>query len=250
MSGPEREGAPVHHRRIRSFVRRAGRLTPSQARALEELWPRVGIDPPTAPLELEATFGRLAPRTLEIGFGNGDNLAELAARHPQRDYFGVEVHDPGVGHLLLRIEREGLANVRIARHDAVEVVTGWLPPDSIDETLIFFPDPWHKKRHHKRRLVQQEFLAALARVMPPGARLHLATDWAPYAEQMLEVCEASPDFENAAPGGGYAERPATRPVTRFERRGLKLGHEVFDLLYRRKAAKLGSDPLFEAEKGV
>ncbi len=233
MAGPERDEPPVHLRRIRSFVRRAGRLTPSQARALEELWPRFGIDPPAAPLDLEAIFGRLAPRTLEIGFGNGDNLAELAARHPERDYLGVEVHDPGVGHLLLRIEREGLANIRVARQDAVEVVTGWLPPDSIDETLIFFPDPWHKKRHHKRRLVQPGFLAQLARVMPPGARLHLATDWAPYAEQMLEVCESSPLFENAAPGGGYAARPETRPVTRFERRGLRLGHEVFDLLYRR-----------------
>lgn len=234
MAGPERDEPPVHLRRIRSFVRRAGRLTPSQARALEELWPRFGIDPPAGPLDLEATFGRLAPRTLEIGFGNGDNLAELAARHPERDYLGVEVHDPGVGHLLLRIEREGLANIRIVRHDAVEVVTGWLPPDSIDEALIFFPDPWHKKRHHKRRLVQSEFLAQLARVMPPGARLHLATDWAPYAEQMLEVCEASPHFENAAPGRGYADRSETRPVTRFERRGLKLGHQVFDLLYRRQ----------------
>lgn len=214
-------------------MKRAGRLTPSQARALEELWPRFGIDPPAAPLELEAVFGRAAPRTLEIGFGNGDNLAELAARHPERDYLGVEVHDPGVGHLLLRIEREGLQNIRLARHDAVEVVNRWLPPASLDEVLVFFPDPWHKKRHHKRRLVQPGFLAQLARVMAPGARLHLATDWAPYAEQMLEVCEASPDFANTLPGGSYAPRPETRPLTKFERRGLKLGHEVFDLLYRR-----------------
>jgi len=178
-------------------------------------------------------FGRHAPRTLEIGFGNGDNLAELAARHPERDYFGVEVHEPGVGHLLLRIEREGLENIRIARHDAVEVVNQWLPPGVLDEALIFFPDPWHKKRHHKRRLVKPAFLAQLARVMAPGARLHLATDWAPYAEQMLELCEASPDFENTLAGGGYAPRPETRPVTKFERRGLRLGHQVFDLLYRR-----------------
>jgi tRNA (guanine-N7-)-methyltransferase len=227
------EGAPVHHRTIRSFVRRAGRLTPSQSRALAELWPRFGIEPPAGPLDLDAVFGRSAPRTLEIGFGNGDNLAELAARHPERDYLGVEVHDPGVGHLLLRIEREGLSNIRIARHDAVEVITHWLPPGSIDETLIFFPDPWHKKRHHKRRLVHAAFLEHLARVMSPGGRLHLATDWAPYAEQMLEVCEASPCFANAVAGGGYATRPETRPVTKFERRGLRLGHEVFDLLYSR-----------------
>jgi tRNA (guanine-N7-)-methyltransferase len=231
--GPERHSTPVHHRTIRSFVRRAGRLTPSQSRALGELWPRFGIAPPAKPLDLDALFGRSAPRTLEIGFGNGDNLAALAARHPERDYLGVEVHDPGVGRLLLRIEREELANVRIARHDAVEVVSGWLPPRSIDEVLIFFPDPWHKKRHHKRRLVQPPFLDQLARVTAPGARLYLATDWAPYAEQMLAVCEASPWFENAAPGGGYAARPEIRPMTKFERRGLSLGHEVFDLLYRR-----------------
>jgi tRNA (guanine-N7-)-methyltransferase len=225
--------AAPDHRPIRSFVKRAGRLTPSQARALEQLWPRFGIAPPQAPLDLDALFGRSAPRTLEIGFGNGDNLAELAARHPERDYLGVEVHDPGVGHLLLRMEREGLENIRIAHHDAVEVIDRWLPPASIDEALIFFPDPWHKKRHHKRRLLQAAFLDRLARVMAGGARLHLATDWAPYAEQMLEVCESSPHFENMVPGGGYAPRPGTRPQTKFERRGLKLGHEVFDLLYRR-----------------
>jgi tRNA (guanine-N7-)-methyltransferase len=233
VAGPGGDGAAVHQRAIRSFVRRAGRLTPSQSRALAELWPRFGIEPGAQPLELNQLFGRSAPRTLEIGFGNGDNLAELAARHPERDYLGVEVHDPGVGHLLLRMEREGLTNIRIARHDAVEVVSSWLPPGSIDETLILFPDPWHKKRHHKRRLVQPAFLEQLARVMPPGGRLHLATDWAPYAEQMLEVCEASPWFDNALAGGGYAARPETRPVTKFERRGLKLGHEVFDLLFER-----------------
>lgn len=223
----------VHQRAIRSFVRRAGRLTPSQARALKALWPRFGIEAPVEPLDLAAVFGRKAPRTLEIGFGNGDNLAALAGRHPERDYLGVEVHDPGVGHLLLRVEREGLANIRVARHDAVEVISYWLPPGAIDETLIFFPDPWHKKRHHKRRLVQAEFLERLARIMPPGGRLHLATDWAPYAEQMLAACEASPWFQNMVAGGGYAARPETRPVTKFERRGLRLGHRVFDLLFER-----------------
>jgi tRNA (guanine-N7-)-methyltransferase len=231
--GPEQHTTPVHRRTVRSFVRRAGRLTPSQSRALGALWPRFGIEPPAKPLDLDALFGRSAPRTLEIGFGNGDNLAALAARHPERDYLGVEVHDPGVGRLLLRIEREELANVRIARHDAVEVVSGWLPPGSIDEVLIFFPDPWHKKRHHKRRLVQARFLEQLGGVMVTGARLHLATDWRPYAEQMLEACESSAWFENAVADGGYAARPETRPVTRFERRGLELGHAVFDLLYRR-----------------
>lgn len=228
-----KDADPAYRRTVRSFVRRAGRLTRSQARALDELWPRFGIPPPGEPLDLDVVFGRNAPRTLEIGFGNGENLAELAARHPERDYLGVEVHDPGVGHLLLRMEREGLSNIRIARHDAVEVVSHWLLPGSIEETLILFPDPWPKKRHHKRRLVQAAFLECLARVMAPGARLHLATDWAPYAEQMLAVCEASPWFDAAAEGGGFQARPATRPVTKFEHRGLKLGHEVFDLLYRR-----------------
>jgi tRNA (guanine-N7-)-methyltransferase len=232
VAGEQDHGA-VHHRTVRSFVRRGGRLTSSQARALATLWPQFGVSAPHGELELDALFGRRAPRTLEIGFGNGDNLAELAARHPERDYLGVEVHEPGVGHLLLRVEREGLQNIRIAMHDAVEVVARWLPAGSIDETLVFFPDPWHKKRHHKRRLLQPAFLAELARVMAPGGRLHLATDWAPYAEQMLSLCEASPDFENATPGGGYTPRPGTRPETRFERRGLRLGHEVFDLLYRR-----------------
>ena len=234
MRGPAPEPAAPHRRTVRSFVRRGGRVTPSQARALESLWPRFGIEPPHQTLDLDALFGRSAPRTLEIGFGNGDNLAELASRHPERDYLGVEVHEPGIGHLLLRIQREGLENIRIARHDAVEVVSHWLPPGSIDEVLVLFPDPWHKKRHHKRRLVQAPFLQQLAQVMAPGARLHLATDWAPYAEHVLETCEASPVFENTVPGGGFAPRPGTRPVTKFERRGLKLGHEVFDLVYRRR----------------
>ena len=233
MPGPPRDADAANRRTVRSFVRRGGRLTPSQARALATLWPEFGIEPPATRLDLDAVFGRSAPRTLEIGFGDGDNLAELAARHPEHDYFGVEVHEPGVGHLLLRIEREQLANVRIARHDAVEVVSRWLPADSIDEALVFFPDPWHKKRHHKRRLLQPAFLEQLARVIVRGGRLHLATDWMPYAEQMLDVCEDSPWFENAVAGGGYAPRPETRPVTKFERRGLRLGHEVYDLLYRR-----------------
>jgi tRNA (guanine-N7-)-methyltransferase len=222
-----------YHRTVRSFVRRAGRLTAAQSRALEELWPRFGIEPPAAALNLGALFGRQAPRTLEIGFGNGEHLAGLALVHPERDYLGVEVHDPGVGQLLLAIERSDLPNIRIARHDAVEVVSGWLPAGALDEVLIFFPDPWHKTRHHKRRLVQAPFLDRLAQVMQPGARLHLATDWAPYAEQMLEVCGSSRWFDNEVAESGYAHRPESRPVTKFERRGLKLGHEVFDLSFRR-----------------
>jgi tRNA (guanine-N7-)-methyltransferase len=231
-----------HLRKVRSFVRRAGRLTGPQARALETLWPAYGIDPPDAPLDLDAVFGRTAPRTLEIGFGNGESLAALAARHPERDYLGVEVHEPGVGHLLLAVEREGLGNVRIACHDAVEVVERWLPPACIDEALVFFPDPWPKKRHHKRRIIQPAFLGRLARVMAPGARLHLATDWENYAEHMLETCEASPWFDNALSGDGFSPRPESRDLTKFERRGLRLGHEVFDLAYVRNDRPAGAPP--------
>lgn len=224
---------PPHLRRVRSFVRRAGRLTAPQARALASLWPVYGIDPPQGELDLDAVFGRSAPRTLEIGFGNGESLAALAVRHPERDYLGVEVHEPGLGHLLLAIERDGIGNLRLIRHDAVEVVQGWLPAASLDEVLIFFPDPWPKKRHHKRRIVQPAFLDRLARVMAASARLHLATDWENYAEAMLEACESSPWFDNAVAGGGYAPRPESRALTKFERRGIRLGHEVFDLDYVR-----------------
>jgi tRNA (guanine-N7-)-methyltransferase len=224
---------PTRLRKVRSFVRRAGRLTGPQARALEEAWPSYGIEAPEGPLDLDRVFGRTAPRTLEIGFGNGESLAALALGHPERDYLGVEVHEPGVGHLLIAIQRKGIGNLRLIRADAVEVVGHWLPAAGLDEVLVFFPDPWPKKRHHKRRLIQPGFLAGLARVMAPGARLHLATDWAHYAEHMLGTSEASPWFDNADPGGGFASRPASREMTKFERRGMGLGHEVYDLVYRR-----------------
>ena len=224
---------PTRLRQVRSFVRRAGRLTGPQARALEEAWPSYGIEPPQGLLDLDQVFGRHAPRTLEIGFGNGESLAALALRHPERDYLGVEVHEPGVGHLLIAIEREGIGNLRLIRADAVEVVGHWLPEAGLDEVLVFFPDPWPKKRHHKRRLIQPAFLASLARVMSPGGRLHLATDWADYAGHMLETCEASPWFDNTDPGGRFVPRPENREMTKFERRGIRLGHEVYDLVYRR-----------------
>ncbi|MBU6379603.1 MAG: tRNA (guanosine(46)-N7)-methyltransferase TrmB, partial [Gammaproteobacteria bacterium] len=181
-------------RRIRSFVLRAGRITAAQQRALETLWPRYGLEPPlpsAAPLDLDAVFGRHAPRSLEIGFGNGDNLLALAAAHPERDFIGVEVHRAGVGHLLLCAEAAGLDNLRVICHDAVEVLEQAIAPAALDEVLILFPDPWHKKRHHKRRLVQPAFVALLASRLAPGGRLQLATDWEPYAQQMLEVVGAS-----------------------------------------------------------
>jgi tRNA (guanine-N7-)-methyltransferase len=219
-------------RGIRSYVLRAGRITPAQKRALDELLPLHGIAYAPAPLDLDQVFGRAAPRVLEVGFGNGDTLVELAGRSPGRDFIGVEVHPPGVGHCLLQVESRGLTNVRVVAHDAVEVLTHQLAPASLDEVLLYFPDPWPKKRHHKRRIVQPAFVALVADRLRPGGRFKLATDWEPYAAWMLEVLDASPAFANAAPGGGCIDRPE-RGETRFERRGQRLGHRVFDLEYVR-----------------
>jgi tRNA (guanine-N7-)-methyltransferase len=216
----------------RRYGLRAGRITPAQKRALEELMPRYGIPFDGRPLDLDAAFGRRAPRVLEIGFGNGDMLVEMATRQPASDFIGAEVHPPGVGHCLLAIQAAGLANVRVVAHDAVEVLRDGLAPASLDEVHLYFPDPWPKKRHHKRRLVQPEFVALVASRLRPGGTLRMATDWEPYAAWMLEVLDASPDFRNAAPGGGCVERPE-RDATRFERRGQRLGHAVFDFEFVR-----------------
>jgi tRNA (guanine-N7-)-methyltransferase len=221
-------------RTIRSFVVRGGRMTDAQQRALDELWPRYGLDTADEPLDLDACFGRRAPRTLEIGFGNGDHLAALAARHPERDYLGIEVHRPGVGRLLLSCNARGSSNVRAICRDAVEVLERALPAASIDEVLLLFPDPWHKKRHHKRRIVQAPFIALVAAALRPGGLFRLATDWEPYALHMLEQLDAAADFENLAPGGGYAARDDARAATRFERRGQRLGHGVWDLAFRKR----------------
>ena len=235
MSEHQKRGQPPFPRRtIRSFVQRAGRITGAQERALEQLWPRFGIDFSPMPLDFDSIFGRSAERTLEIGIGDGETLLALAALHPERDFLGVEVHRPGVGHCLLGIESGGLTNVRLIAHDAVEVLERQLPDRSLDEVLLYFPDPWPKKRHHKRRIVQPAFAELLASRLKPGGSFRLATDWAPYAEHMLEVLRASPSFTNASPTGDYVPRPASRPLTKFERRGERLGHEVFDLEFRRK----------------
>ena len=212
---------------------RAGRITRAQKRAIEELLPHYGIAYSDAPIDLDAVFGRRAPRVLEIGFGNGDTLVELASRSPGTDFIGVEVHPPAIGHCLLALESLGLSNVRVIAHDAVEVLAHQVSPASLDEILIYFPDPWPKKRHHKRRIVQPTFAALVASRLAPEGRLKLATDWEPYAAWMLEVLNATPGLVNAAPGGGYVERPE-RGATRFESRGRRLGHDVFDLVYRRK----------------
>ena len=218
---------------IRSFVLRGGRMTDAQRRAFDTLWPRYGLDTTDAVLDLDAIFGRRAPRTLEIGFGNGDHLAALAARHPERDFLGIEVHRPGVGRLLLSCEAQGSTNVRAICRDAVEVLDLCLPPASVDEVLLLFPDPWHKKRHHKRRIVQAPFIALVAKVLAPGGLFRLATDWEPYAEDMLARLNAAAEFENLAPDGGYAPRDVARAATRFERRGERLGHGVRDLSFRK-----------------
>ena len=222
-------------RGIRSYVLRAGRITPAQKRALDELLPRYGIPYAPASLDLDRVFGRAAPRVLEIGFGNGDTLVELAAQSPGRDFIGVEVHPPGVGHCLLEVESRGIANVRVIAHDAVEVLAHQIASASLDEVLLYFPDPWPKKRHHKRRIVQPAFAALVADRLKPGGCFKLATDWEPYAAWMLDVLNAAPDLENASATGGCIEQ-TERGATRFERRGRRLGHSVFDLEYRRTGA--------------
>jgi tRNA (guanine-N7-)-methyltransferase len=219
-------------RSIRSFVTRAGRVTPAQQRALEVLWPKYCVEFAPQPLD-EALFGRRAPRTIEIGFGNGDNLVDLATAHPQRDFIGIEVHRSGVGRVMLALEARQLQNVRLICHDAVEVLEQQVPAGSVDEILILFPDPWPKKRHHKRRLVQVPFATLAASRLATGGMLRLATDWQPYALEMLQTLQAVPHLANTATDGGFVPRPAERERTRFERRGERLGHQVWDLAFRR-----------------
>ena len=221
-----------HARRIRSFVRREGRLTAGQQRALDELWPLFGLETGTL-LDLDTVFGRHAPRTLEIGFGNGAVLATMAEDRPDCDFIGIEVHRPGVGRLLLELESRGLNNVRIFREDAIQVLNGCLPDNCLERLLLFFPDPWHKKRHHKRRIVQPVFLEQVANKLVPGGILHMATDWENYARHMLAAGDAAAAFRNCAGTGHFSPRPDYRPVTRFEQRGQRLGHGVWDLLFER-----------------
>jgi len=224
----------LRNRPMRSFVLRAGRLGTGQQRALEELGPHYVLPCTGQPLDLDAVFGRRAPRVLEIGFGMGDATAQVAATLPSTDFIGVEVHTPGVGALLKHIGARQLGNLRLVQHDAVEVIEHMLAPDSLAGVHIWFPDPWHKKRHHKRRLVQPGFVARLLTRLEPGGYLHCATDWQPYAEQMLEVLAAEPQLVNTSiDKTGYAPRPDWRPLTKFEQRGLRLGHGVWDLVFRR-----------------
>ena len=223
------------HRTIRSFVRRTGRTTLGQAKAFEDVGPRFLLAYSAAPLDFSTAFQRSAPTVLEIGFGMGEATAHIAAQMPETNFLCCEVHTPGVGALLKRIAEQGLENIRILQHDAVEVIDHMLPPGSLDGVHIFFPDPWHKKKHNKRRLIQTPLISKLAARLKPGGYLHCATDWQPYAEQILEVLAAEPLLKNTADetAGGYAPKPDYRPLTKFENRGIKLGHGVWDVVFAR-----------------
>jgi tRNA (guanine-N7-)-methyltransferase len=227
-------------RPIRSFVLRQGRFSPAQQRAYEMLMPRFGIPFSPGFLDLEACFGRKSPRILEIGFGMGETTARIAAEHPENDYLGIEVHTPGVGALLKRIDELALTNIRIIQHDAVEVVRTMLAPESLAGIHIFFPDPWPKKRHHKRRLLQPAFAEMLATRLAPGGYLHAATDWQDYAEHILATLSAVQALEN--PHGGFAVRPEARPETKFETRGRRLGHDSWDVIFRKRPILRGGTP--------
>jgi len=222
-------------RRIRSFVRREGRLTKGQQRALDELFPQYGITLQQGGINFDVLFARRAPRILEIGFGNGASLAEMAANHPENDYLGIEVHRPGVGNLLLQVEKQALTNIRVSNDDALEVLEQQIPDASLDAVYLFFPDPWHKRKHHKRRIVQPAFVQLLHRKLKPGGIFHLATDWENYAEHMMDVMSAAAGFENIAGSGQYIARPEYRPLTKFEQRGHRLGHGVWDLVFKKDA---------------
>lgn len=227
------QDAKGQKRTVRSFVRRAGRITASQQRALDELWPIFGIEFDDTPLDLPSLFGREAPVVLEIGFGNGETLVEQAVANPDRDFIGIEVHEPGVGHCLLKAEDAGLKNLRVINHDAIEVLARQIPADSLSRINLYFPDPWPKKRHHKRRIVQDSFAEAVADRLLVGGTLQIATDWANYAEHIDEVLSRSERFTCVERREHRGEAPLDRPQTKFERRGLRKGHRICDWCFRR-----------------
>lgn len=221
------------HRNIRSFVLRKGRLTKAQQHALDELWPHYGIEPGETVLEFDDHFDHPAEVIIEIGFGNGESTWQMAKHEPDKNFIAVDVHEPGVGHLLMALDTNAIDNVRIACEDAVPFMKNRIANGSLAGVRIYFPDPWPKKRHHKRRIIQADFVSLLARCMCKGSILHLATDWQPYAEHILGVMQTSPEFINLSITGDYCERPEWRPYTKYEERGKQLGHEVRDMLYRR-----------------
>lgn len=225
-------------RRLRSFVIRGGRLTAAQQWALDELWPAYGIDFRTEPLALDEIFPAQQPLLIEIGFGNGETLIHLAQKHPDWNFIGIEVHPPGVGRLLNEVARLELTNIKVIRHDAVEVLDHMLPAACCDRFYLMFPDPWPKKRHQKRRILQPDLVEKIARCLKPGGSFHLATDWQDYAEQMLDVLSETDVLQNRYGAGNYAPEPSERPLTRFEARGRRLGHDVWDLVFEKKLTLL------------
>jgi tRNA (guanine-N7-)-methyltransferase len=220
-------------RTIRSFVKRTGRMTEGQQRAMDDHWDHLGLTHQQGPLNPVEVFGRVAPLVVEVGFGNGDSLVEMAQKEPEKDFIGIEVHEPGVGRLINNVVQLGLTNLRAYCHDAVEVFEDCIPDQSISRMQLFFPDPWHKKRHHKRRIVQPEFVQLVRQKLAIGGVWHMATDWEHYAEQMLEVMSEAPGYKNLSTDGQYVPRPETRPLTKFEQRGERLGHGVWDLMFER-----------------
>jgi len=219
-------------RKIRSFILRQGRLTQGQELALDNFWDKYCLNPSEV-LIGQDIFGRVAPLCVEIGFGNGECLVKLAEDNPDKDYIGIEVHRPGVGHLIMQLEQLGIKNVRIYCHDAIEILTNYMPDNSLSAVHLFFPDPWHKRKHHKRRIVQASFLDLLAKKLQSGGYFHAATDWAHYAKAMLALLSADARFTNISPTHTFCERPDYRPLTKFEQRGLRLGHGVWDLIFNR-----------------
>ncbi len=220
------------HPHIKSFARREGRVTPGQQVALETLWDQYVLDP-NKPLSLENSFEKIAPLTVEIGFGDGESLAQMAQASPGRNFIGIEVHKPGVGHLMLKLKEHDIRNVRIYCGDAIEIVDRLIPDQSVDTIQLFFADPWPKKRHHKRRIVRNSFIDLIVKKLKKDGKFHAATDWEDYAEQMMEVLTSDNRIENCAGKGNFIERPESRPVTKFERRGIRLGHSIHDLQFRR-----------------
>lgn len=229
----EAEAAGVYVQKIRSFVKREGRLTKGQAKALEQFWPTMGLEHKNGLLNFDEVFSRTAPVVLEIGFGMGKSLVEMAANEPDKDFVGIEVHRPGVGTCMADASEQNVTNLRVYEHDAVEVFADCIPNQSLDRLQLFFPDPWHKKRHHKRRIVQPEFVEKLRSKLKIGGVFHMATDWENYAENMLEVMQGAKGFKNISLSNDYVPRPENRPLTKFEQRGHRLGHGVWDLMFER-----------------
>lgn len=233
-SQDEARAAGVYISKVKSFVKREGRLTKAQGKAIEDNWPTMGLSVNHGMLDLRLVFGRQAPRVLEIGFGMGKSFVEMAKHAPNTDFIGIEVHRPGVGACLALAEQAELTNIRVFEHDAVEVLSNCIADESLDRLQLFFPDPWHKTRHHKRRIVQPEFVQAIRHKLKIGGEFHMATDWEQYSEHMLEVMTQAPGFENTSATHDYVPRPEYRPITKFEVRGQKLGHGVWDIIFKRQ----------------